>query len=526
MGVYYPSIIDMEDIKREAKMERKTYKDTLYREIAGKRMIMEIPITVYYPLTGGYNSKPYSSLLGLHLPEAKDFKYLWRWWSRVFLNDNPSNNYEILEEKVMRMLGGTKKHTGISRLSIQVEYDQRFSILTTIPISHIEIEILESNEVDKVLRYIENTCTNIKNSKASKCRAEFHVRDGNIYLKILQIDQTNKSGKGRKGKKEARKLLKEQNIINLKSRALSNLATLVEDLETLIKTKDMDALIRLHAVHLPYVNIRVDSGGNIMNRKKVKWSIKDAIMRSIQLALQPSRVEMRVRVYLRSVGVEKDYEEVAKYLKFLLASLLFGSIGRRSSRGLGSIVPPDDPNEIKLSLRDDLEYEIRSSYKSLIKTLLCGKCEVDINDIREILGLRSQISTGKMPNIPMLDPEYSFIMRRGYPPTQQPIDLLRIISDEFNHHAICSKAFKNSNSQNTHLCELIHGSPRKSPYAPKRRRSAISYKILPYPRCKWLLSIGFLSRDIIHIGQKNNQILDTLGKTFKDVRRFLRNKFA
>ncbi len=102
----------------------------LAEEIHNKHKIMEIELDVLFPMTGGYTGKPYDDLLGLHLPEPKDFKYLWRWWARVLeASRRRVRSYTQAEMEVSRFLGGTMRGKGKSSYDLTIHDIKVFNSL-------------------------------------------------------------------------------------------------------------------------------------------------------------------------------------------------------------------------------------------------------------------------------------------------------------------------------------------------------------------------------------------------------------
>lgn len=250
----------------------------LAEEIHNKHKIMEIELDVLFPMTGGYSATPFDKVTGVHLPEAKDFKYLWRWWARVlFSGITNADTYEGVEKYVCQILGGSGKGHSKSLYDVEVTYEKVYSSFFR---EWLDINTFRS----KVISSYNQMVSNIR----------FRHRKGKpisklISCKDIRIETTN---------------YKEPNIGNLVKKTVNRL---------------MD-ICKIPRVTLVLIRRR-DEDEN-------EW--RERVLKYIFI---PDVVRLRLKVYTNKVSHVR-----AKHIVPLLLGLYLGGVGSASNRGMGSII--------------------------------------------------------------------------------------------------------------------------------------------------------------------------------------------
>ncbi len=481
----------------------------LAEEIHNKHKIMGIELDVLFPMTGGYIGKPYDDLLGLHVPEPKDFKYLWRWWARIFINDDPDNNLQDLDNRVAKVLGGTSNDTGKSLFDLGVHvvdvYPPNIQYLPpdslSVAVNKLAHEAFQ--EINNLVRIDIIHHVSLSIGDPSK---------GDINVSIYR-DRNNKED--------------EFTLIESYDELFSSYLSGVDYKDEIANF--MQAIPRVKLI----TRDRIDNVRTLRS-DEFKDSLRKSLVKILSHLFIPQRIKLKLLVY-RSDASREISGYHADYLKYLLASLILGSIGYMSSRGMGSIVPPRDPSNIIINA-DGLEDDIRNSYGELLDILFSGASNIDISRLREALGLRTPLRINNMPMVPILHPNYSFVIVKRCTSSQDELSILSKISQTISgNNSLCNRVNSNTRSLNWALCKLMMGAPRKSISSkyprglrghedciPRRRRSAISYKMLAYPNIKTILTTGFLSRDIVNRGRRsrcwnNSSLMRELDTLFKSI---------
>ena len=480
---------------------------SLAEEIHNKQKIMEMELDVLFPMTGGYTGKPYDDLLGLHMPEPKDFKYLWRWWARTFINDDPNNNLQYLNNEVAKVLGGTG---GAGKSTFDL--DTKLVSIEPLVNPYLPPKLF-SDAADKLA------------VKAMEIVRKYE-RYGRIKSISLSLDEpsTVKIGISFTYADER----KEHDVLVASYDELFSRYFQLSDSEE-IDTSFLKSIPRIKMIARDKVDYITGNQQNELIRM-----VRRSIVKILSHLFIPKKVTLKLFVYSSHAPSEISIHH-ANYLKYLLASLILGSIGYMSSRGMGSIVPPRDPNSITINA-ERFEDDIRNSYRELLDILFSGASNVDINRLRETLGLRTPLRINDMPMVPILHPDYSFVIVKRCTSSQDELSILSKISQTISgRYSLCNRVDSNTHSLNWALCKLIMGAPRRSISSkyprglrgyedciPRRRRSAISYKMLAYPNSKTILTAGFLSRDIVNRGRRsrcwnNSSFMRKLDMVFKSI---------
>ncbi len=471
---------------------------SLAEEIHNKHKIMEIELEVLFPMTGGYTSRPYDLLTGPHIPEAKDFKYLWRWWSRVFVNDGIDLDYTHLDRRVGNILGSSEGGSGKSKFNLEIRVLDKISLIgreiSVGDVHHLAVVATEKfyEKLKDLLSegyIIDSISLSIKPDLKITCRYRLH----------------------RSGRRSQRNHREE--------------FSLKEEIERRIGTRlyisELEKLLRLARIRLLTMKKIYLSNDEDDVRERIFRTIYGLI--SYILIYKLVRLKLIVSSYheIDRLG-SREKQETLMYLKFLIVALFLGSIGAGSSRGFGSIVNIGRP---KLYTSESIARSINDVYNSMVELIrrvvdYSSPVNIDIDEIRRILGLSTHLGHGgRISNVPMFIKDLAYVKVIKVPPQVDVMSIMKAISFfSLDSKKLCSNALSMiarnyqvwSNFRViARICRYTLGSPRKLRDDEDRRRSSISVKVLMVNNSeKYILICGLLSRDITGLSSRDYSVLD------------------
>ena len=247
---------------------------------------MSFRLKAIYPLTGGYNRHSINEFYEENV-RPTEIKGLWRWWNRVLFNtvantiERKLYTYESIDRLFEDVFGSENKK---SALRLEVITDEG-------SYNHFE---LSNVELDKVIDCL----------KASR-KVNLDFRDNTL---IIEIEGSTKIP------------------ISFKS----NL-----DID---KIKDLVYKNKLLSFELlGFKSIKIDT--KISDKEVIKEILLDLITNYLEYFNIKQEVTFTLNIYLdKSREHKQNFEDKLKFALYsLLAFILLGGIGRKTSRGFGSL---------------------------------------------------------------------------------------------------------------------------------------------------------------------------------------------
>ncbi len=256
---------------------------------------MSFRLKAIYPLTGGYNRHSINEFYEENV-RPTEIKGLWRWWNRVLFNtvantiERKLYTYESIDRLFEDVFGSENKKSAVRLEVITEECNNRF-----------EIELDRKVECSTV-----NTvnCLRKKNYK----RATFDISGNELVIK------------------EGRKIC---NRIPLAYRSNLN----VNEIESLVNNNEL-----LTFELLGFKKVHVDIA-NSFSEKTIKEILDNLVTDYLEYFNIKPKVEFTLNIYLdKSSEKEKNFDAKLKFALYsLLVFILLGGIGRKTSRGFGSL---------------------------------------------------------------------------------------------------------------------------------------------------------------------------------------------
>jgi len=249
---------------------------------------MSFRLKAIYPLTGGYNRHSINEFYEENV-RPTEIKGLWRWWNRVLFNtvantiERKLYTYESIDRLFEDVFGGENKKSAV-RLEVITDEGSY---------NHFE---LSNVDLDNVIDYL-------RKNKEVKVNLDF--RNNTL---IIEIEGSTKIP------------------ISFKS----NLDT--------DKIKDLvykNKLLRFEL--LGFKSIKIDT--KISDKEVIKETLLDLITNYLEYFNIKQEVTFTLNIYLdKSREHKQNFESKLKFALYsLLVFILLGGIGRKTSRGFGSL---------------------------------------------------------------------------------------------------------------------------------------------------------------------------------------------
>ncbi|MEJ2772043.1 MULTISPECIES: type III-B CRISPR module RAMP protein Cmr1 [unclassified Stygiolobus] len=253
-----------------------------------EELLMSFRLKAIYPLTGGYNRHSINEFYEENV-RPTEIKGLWRWWNRVLFNtvsyvkEGKLYTYESIDRLFEDVFGSENKK---STVRLEVITDEG-------SYNHFE---LSNVELDKVIDYL-------RKNKEVKVNLDF--RDNRLIIEIEGSTEISISFK-------------------------SNL-----DVD---KIKDLVYKNKLLRFELSgFKSIKIDT--KISNKEVIKKILRDLITNYLEYFNIKQEVTFTLNIYLdKSREHKQNFESKLKFALYsLLVFILLGGIGRKTSRGFGSL---------------------------------------------------------------------------------------------------------------------------------------------------------------------------------------------
>lgn len=253
-----------------------------------EELLMSFRLKAIYPLTGGYNRHSINEFYEENV-RPTEIKGLWRWWNRVLFNtvsyvkEGKLYTYDSIDRLFEDVFGSENKKSAL-----------RLEVITNEgSYNHFE---LSNVKLDKVINYL-------RKNKEVKVNLDF--RNNTLIIKIGGSTKIS---------------------ISFKSNLDIN------------KTKDLVYKNKLLSFELlGFKSIKIDT--KISDKEVIKEILRDLITNYLEYFNIKQEVTFTLNIYLnKSREHEQNFESKLKFALYsLLVFILLGGIGRKTSRGFGSL---------------------------------------------------------------------------------------------------------------------------------------------------------------------------------------------
>ncbi|QIW24503.1 type III-B CRISPR module RAMP protein Cmr1 [Sulfolobus sp. S-194] len=263
-----------------------------------EELLMSFKLKALYPLTGGYNRHSINPFYE-EFVRPTEIKGLWRWWNRVLFNtvshakDGRLYTYDSIDRLFEDVFGSENKKSAV-RLEVIAEESE----------NSLNVELDE--EVNRQV-------INCLKRKDFGNKAKLDIEDDNLIIK--PIEDKNKR--------------KNSCIIHLSFRS---------NLNDEIKKKIIDNNKLLKFELLGFKSIKINPT-KISNDNSLKEILRNLITDYMAYFNIKPVIEFTLNIYLdRSREKEQNFNDKLKFALYsLLVFILLGGIGRKTSRGFGSL---------------------------------------------------------------------------------------------------------------------------------------------------------------------------------------------
>uniref|UniRef100_A0A7C1GLM5 Type III-B CRISPR module RAMP protein Cmr1 n=1 Tax=Thermofilum adornatum TaxID=1365176 RepID=A0A7C1GLM5_9CREN len=517
---------------------------TIQNKILEKEnLVISVKARLLYPHIGGYTARPYDHDTGtLEPPRPTEIKALWRWWARSLLSGayGGTQNYNFLDDKVGVFLGragGSSKSSLFSLTISATNYDavkQHFSTYY--------------NELKRKYNQLKRDLTNLIQDFSN-----IYLPRGtsNIWVQKVEITSFNSINLILKGNYRALNQVLREKGINLKAKLQSRrnkhpsnppILNITPDkinelkkVNNFIKEKnpkkDYSRLILALEEHFNHSKI---SRHFLVSQVSKKTSSDEQIIGEVAVIDKYNDLQINIDLFatfpLRYQKISDDGKRYLNHLRMLrfaiwsyIASLVFGSIGYGSRRGLGSIIVQEiKENPDLLKYYPELETDL-AKLKEIIATLNNDDYENIKKKLDELVKQAYEVAKGfkenfeedsshiantsSFPEVPSVIPNSPFFKMKVYQ-CRDPLTALRCISkgtlkNEWLNVVGSSVSQPVYRSQlHTWILGLPRSSKGKGYYLvagsrkdPGRRVSSIQFKLWQNKNKTFVIVYGFLSKD-------------------------------
>jgi CRISPR-associated RAMP protein, Cmr1 family len=254
-----------------------------------EELLMSFKLKAIYPLTGGYNRHSINEFYEENV-RPTEIKGLWRWWNRVLFNtvantiEGKLYTYESIDRLFEDVFGGENKKSAVR---LEVITDEGSD-------NHFELSNVELDKLIDCLR------------KYEKVKVNLDIRDNAL---IVETEGSTKIP------------------ISFKS----NL-----DID---KIKDLVYKNKLLSFELlGFRSIKIGHT-KISDKEVIKEILRDLIANYLEYFNIKQEVTFTLNIYLdKSREHKQNFEDKLKFALYsLLVFILLGGIGRKTSRGFGSL---------------------------------------------------------------------------------------------------------------------------------------------------------------------------------------------
>ncbi|BDC17371.1 type III-B CRISPR module RAMP protein Cmr1 [Acidianus sp. HS-5] len=265
-----------------------------------EELLLSLKLKALYPLTGGYNKHNINDFYE-ETVRPTEIKGLWRWWNRVLFNtvtyakQDKLYTYDSIDRVFEDIFGSENKKSSIRLEVLSEEEEKEFNI---------EIE----ND-DKIIDFIKN---NLHYKKNSIFITILYARDREIKL-CLEIGNSWKNSK------------KIPLFVHIDDRWKSINPEII----------NRNKLLDFEALEFRKIKLKEKTSNNNVIRFLLYQLVKNYIQ---ELYIKPS-IEFVLNIYLdKNRSNDIEFENKLKFtLHSLFVFLLLGGIGRKTSRGFGSL---------------------------------------------------------------------------------------------------------------------------------------------------------------------------------------------
>jgi len=509
---------------------------TIQNKILEKEnLLISVKARLLYPHIGGYTSRPYDHDTGtLEPPRPTEIKALWRWWARSLLSGayGGTKNYKFLDKEIGEFLGRTEEtpQTSLFQLSVTAtnysDLKQQFSTYYNyLKRKYFNIERDLKNLINDFYNaYFFTTkskgsrlwirSVKIESFKSVKIEINSGYRDLEKAFAQNQIDLKIKFDPK----------IKSYNI-NISPEKLAELDKINDFIKKINPNKDYSILISTLKEHFKH--------GEITRHFLVSQGVpREQIISEVAVIDKYNNLNITIDLFLTFPFTQQRYP--LNMLRFVLwsffVSLILGSIGYGSRRGLGSIIVQEiKENPELLKYYPELETDL-AKLKEIIATLNNDDSEKIKKKLDELVKQAYEVAKGfkenfkedsshianttSFPEVPSVIPNGDFFKMEVYP-CSDPLIALQCISKSTLKNEWLD-TLKNeqpnvdepSGTQPIYRSQLhtwILGLPRsskgkgyylgRSKSNPGRRVSAIQFKLWQNKNKTFVIVYGFLSKD-------------------------------
>ena len=505
----------------------------IQKEILNKRLLARIHLKISSLLdVGGYNARPYS--VNLDLQEGlreQSLKGIWRWWARAAVSGALGGKLHMdkVDEKIGDIFGSTKfaskisisLHQFISR-SCQQSREQFFKTID---------EFIK--DVKTFLRAEVGTIIKKYSWKIESCSIKISPADPKIVFVSkhrFDISDIKNFVQFIKNSKSLKKWANEKELTNLKkiSRKRGKEAHIPLDIKINIDNHNISLkrYCQIPRVKISVMPTKVENdtikADNIDSTavKRYVNRIKEELVALIQ-----DESECLLELYNNTL---MSPDEICFAMSSLLLSLILGGVGSSTGRGFGAL------NVTKIEISDKISPKIPRSFIEIIDKInkLSEKNDVEPRDLKElfeelvkktvefagnVFGKVDHIT--KMPEIPSLDPNFTYFRLKVVPCFKTRLEVLHAIGNATLKQEWKKIAGMSIKASGRFLHTWILGLPREQKgrgylSGTDRRQSAIRITVKKYASKYFIVLYGFLSKDwpndLKHVGEIRRQ-----GKTRK-----------
>ncbi len=274
--------------------------ENLYRQ---RHLLYEKEITVLFPRKGGPHGYSFWIENGVpkyYPPDAKDFKYLLRWWLRTIYSAKHCGRktYQQIEEEVGELLGTTKKSSRIQ----------------------ISIKPINQRDIVRIKEEYESLFVALKHKLAdAQGRIESTIENKNRYLLQVKGNEMGKSIIFKQKRRGGKKVKIDINDIG--------------EIQTTALTYVLD---------VPRIKLAASSDVTsyvLLYRSNINKLVETLSAISTNFLYVPKRLPLKLEIY-GDPNLKKKIEALAEL------ALTMGSVGSIANRGFGSITYAEIPTSV------------------------------------------------------------------------------------------------------------------------------------------------------------------------------------
>jgi len=392
----------------------------LQYDLLKENEIVRIQAEIIAPRIGGYNARPYDIDLDLYeIPRSPEIKALWRWWMRVVISGLYSGQkaYDDLDNKVSDILGSNEQASSFSvvvRVVDEIKLEKisqeghlvKLLLIKIIPNILLKFKYRWNMRVARIQDIDLTLPVTIRfSTPPTRRRLDMNSLNKELHKYFANTVMPKPAKKGR----EARVQIDSSSALRILFKNL-NLKLNVSQSE-LDKAFDIyDKIVKLS--NIPRIRLLLQPLRTEGEKSKLLGKLDEEVRRYLQRIsedlIMPERLVMEIVV---TKNRDIPNEKLRFAIAVLLLSILLGSTGSITRRGLGSIFVKHVSvnSEYQSLLYEELKY-VNEILNAESEQRLRRKL---IEFIRHILELgksvyKTNTKIRGMPNVPALIPETKY----------------------------------------------------------------------------------------------------------------------